>query len=55
MFKGFLEYFDILHEEGGPCGRISYELKVNPIRKEKKDQKGKGHPRKEHCCIILIV
>jgi hypothetical protein len=24
-FKGFLEYFDILDEEG-PCGRVSYEL-----------------------------
>ena len=28
-FKGFLEYFDLLEEEG-PCGRISYNLKINP-------------------------
>ena len=38
-FKGFLEYFDILQEEGGPCGRISYELHVNAIRKDTLEEK----------------
>lgn len=36
-FKGFLEYFDILEEEG-PCGRISYELLI----KSPKDNSKKG-------------
>ena len=32
-FKGFLEYFDILEEEG-PCGRISFELKVKSTKEK---------------------
>ena len=30
-FKGFLEYFDILEEEG-PCGKVSYELHVKSMK-----------------------
>ena len=40
-FKGFLEYFDILQDEGGPCGRVCYELHINPIRKEIVSKPGK--------------
>ena len=38
-FKGFLEYFDLLEEEG-PCGKISYNLKNRPI-KENISKEGK--------------
>lgn len=34
-FKGFLEYFDVLEEEG-PCGHVTYELQVKSIRERPK-------------------
>ena len=44
-FKGFLEYFDLLEEEG-PCGRISYNLKINNTKQfhEKNNTKLENNP-----------
>ena len=49
-FKGFLEYFDILEEEG-PCGRVSYELKC---RHAKELQKPLDVPKKPLAPVFIV-